>query len=52
MFVVTWSLLSLSDAFYYPSEKPIDSCVLTPLFISNEVGWINNGVIAILLALV
>lgn len=49
--VVAWSLLSLVATFYYPPEKPIDSCILASLFISNEIGWINNRVIVVLFPL-
>lgn len=51
LLVVTWPLLIRIVTFDNPSEKSIDSRVLTPFLIPDEVGWINNRIIVVLLAL-
>ena len=48
LLVVALPLLICIAAFYYPFEKPIDSRILAPLLIPDEVGRIYDRVIVVL----
>lgn len=51
LLVVTLPPLIRIPAFYYSLEETIDSRILAPFLIPDEVGRINNRVIVVLLPL-